>query len=163
MNKRIFWQDHVTEFDDRFKEITNDDGTITHQPVEGEVIQQGTPQNAANFNDLEERAWAAGQLAAEAARAIVLHQRELNKLSSVSGVVELSNSQQYPFNNSVKTVALIQQMETTDYTVDVDVVFASGDVGKITVTDKQMNGFKLAYTGSAVSAKLNYAVKGGRF
>ena len=40
--KRTFWQDHVTEFEDRYTERENEDGTITHIPVEGEVIQQGT-------------------------------------------------------------------------------------------------------------------------
>ncbi len=34
------WQDHVTEFEDRYTESRNDDGTITHTPVEGEIIQQ---------------------------------------------------------------------------------------------------------------------------
>lgn len=48
------WQDHVTEFEDRYTESRNDDGTITHTPVEGEIIQQGTPQNATNFNHMEE-------------------------------------------------------------------------------------------------------------
>ena len=42
------WQDHVTEFEDRYTESKNDDGTITHKPVEGEVLQEGTPENAQN-------------------------------------------------------------------------------------------------------------------
>ena len=54
MYKRTQWQDHVTEYEDRYRESRNDDGTITHTPVDGEVLQQGTPQNAANFNHLEE-------------------------------------------------------------------------------------------------------------
>lgn len=48
------WQDHVTELQHTYKETTNADGTITHEPVEGEVIQQGTPMNAANFNNIEQ-------------------------------------------------------------------------------------------------------------
>ena len=27
------WQDHVTEFEDRYTESKNDDGTITHKPA----------------------------------------------------------------------------------------------------------------------------------
>ena len=46
MYEQKLWQDHVTEFEDRYTESRNDDGTITHTPVEGEIIQQGTPQNA---------------------------------------------------------------------------------------------------------------------
>ena len=43
MYEQKLWQDHVTEFEDRYTESRNDDGTITHTPVEGEIIQQGTP------------------------------------------------------------------------------------------------------------------------
>lgn len=53
MYEQTLWQDHVTEFEDRYTESGNDDGTITHTPVEGEIIQQGTPQNATNFNHME--------------------------------------------------------------------------------------------------------------
>ena len=48
------WKDHVTQYSNRYREVQNADGTITHEAVEGEVVQEGTPQNAQNFNDLEE-------------------------------------------------------------------------------------------------------------
>ncbi len=72
MYNRTFWKDHVTEFDNRFREQNNADGTISHIPVEGEVIQQGTPQNAVNFNRIETGIFAAIEIAAELAR-ITLH------------------------------------------------------------------------------------------
>ena len=84
-HKRTFWQDHVTEFSDRYTETNNDDGTISHVPVEGEVIQQGTPQNARNFNTLEEGAFSAEVLGVEAMRVLLLHQRALNGLASGAG------------------------------------------------------------------------------
>ena len=56
------WKDHVTQFSNRYKEVNNADGTITHEAVEGEVIQEGTPQNAENFNDLEQGYLQAGKL-----------------------------------------------------------------------------------------------------
>lgn len=162
-HKRTFWQDHVTEFSDRYTETNNDDGTISHIPVEGEVIQQGTPQNARNFNALEEGAFSAEVLGMEAMRVLLLHQRALNGLASETGEVTLTNSQKYPFNNSTKTVALKQKMDTTTYTVEADVLSSAGEVGRIVVSDKQLNGFKVSYTGSATSAKIKFFVKGGRF
>lgn len=162
-HKRTFWQDHVTEFSDRYTETNNDDGTISHVPVEGEVIQQGTPQNARNFNALEEGAFSAEVLGMEAARVLLLHQRALNSLASESGEITLTNSQKYPFNDSVATVALKQHMDTTAYTVEADVLTATGEVGRIVISDKQLNGFKISYTGSAKSAKIKFFVKGGRF
>ena len=162
-HKRTFWQDHVTEFSDRYTETNNDDGTISHVPVEGEVIQQGTPQNARNFNALEEGVFSAEVLGMEAMRVLLLHQRALNGLASETGEITLTNSQKYPFNNSTKTVALKQRMDTTAYTVEADVLSSTGEVGRIVVSDKQLNGFKVSYTGSATSAKIKFFVKGGRF
>ena len=57
------WKDHVTQYSNRYREVQNADGTITHEAVEGEVVQEGTPQNAQNFNDLEERVLSAGLIA----------------------------------------------------------------------------------------------------
>lgn len=162
-HKRTFWQDHVTEFSDRYTETNNDDGTISHVPVEGEVIQQGTPQNARNFNTLEEGAFSAEVLGVEAMRVLLLHQRALNGLASETGEITLTNSQKYPFNNSVASVALKQRMETTAYTVETDVLSATGEVGRIVISDKQLNGFKISYTGSAKTAKIKFFVKGGLF
>ena len=71
------WQDHVTEFEDRYTESRNDDGTITHTPVEGEIIQQGTPQNATNFNHMEEGRGTAAQR--EAAEVIAARSNEVVK------------------------------------------------------------------------------------
>ncbi len=70
MYSRTFWQDHVTEYDNRYREQNNPDGTVSHIPVEGEIIQQGTPQNAANFNNLEEGIVAACEISAEICRIV---------------------------------------------------------------------------------------------
>ena len=162
-HNRTIWQDHVTEFSDRFNEIDNDDGTISHVPVEGEVIQQGTPQNAQNFNAMEEGIFSAETLGMEAVRIITLNKSVLNGLASEYGEITLTNSQKYPFNSSVASVALKQLMETTAYTVETDVLSATGEVGRIVISDKQLNGFKISYTGSAKTAKIKFFVKGGLF
>lgn len=160
---RTFWKDHVTQFENRFKEVTNADGTVTHEPVEGEVIQQGTPQNEPNFNNIEEGVFAANELGNEAAR-ILVHQGQLiKKLVGEAGTAVLANTLDYPFNNSIKTIALNTKRDTVDYTVDVDASTTIGDVGKIVITDKQLNGFKIAFTGSAPSVSIKYIVKGGIF
>ena len=160
---RTFWKDHVTEFVNRFRETVNDDGTHTHEPMEGEVLQQGTAQSARNFNTLEEGVFSATIAGAEATRVLLLHQRALNGLSSETGEIVLTNSRKYPFNNSVKTVALKRRMDTTAYTVEVDVLSSVGEVGHIVISGKQMNGFKVSFTGSATSATVKFFVKGGLF
>jgi len=52
--QRIKWKDHVVERPRTFTEVHNEDGSVTHAPAPGEVIQQGTPQSATNFNRHEE-------------------------------------------------------------------------------------------------------------
>ena len=74
----------------------------------------------------------------------------------------LTNSQEYPFNNSVQTVPLSKARNHTDYTVIAEIAeYSGGFVGDIVVTDKLTNGFKVAFDGSASSVKLKIYVKGG--
>ena len=100
------WQDHVTEHENRYIETQNDDGTITHEPVEGEVLQQGTPQSATNFNHMEDGISNAGELAALLATEVIhMNQRTADETGEAI-ILTLANNQEYPFNNSVQTVAL---------------------------------------------------------
>lgn len=48
------WYDHVVERPDTYRGTENEDGSVTFTPDPLEVIQEGTPQSAANFNRLEE-------------------------------------------------------------------------------------------------------------
>jgi len=160
--KRTYWQDHVTEYSDRYNETQNPDGTITHTPVEGTVIQQGTPQNAQNFNNLEEGVFAADQLATEAARMAKVNARELDAEKGEKVSVNLTNSANYPFNNSVQNISIAQKKTKTDYYVDVEVVSVTGGgVGDFRISDKLLNGFKLAFTGAATAVSVICRVRGG--
>jgi len=160
--KRTYWQDHVTEYSDRYNETQNPDGTITHTPVEGTVIQQGTPQNAQNFNNLEEGVFAADQLATEAARIAKVNARELDAEKGEKVTVNLTNSANYPFNNSVQNISIAQKKTKTDYYVDVEVVSVTGGgVGDFRISDKLLNGFKLAFTGAATAVSVICRVRGG--
>jgi len=160
--KRTYWQDHVTEYSDRYNETQNPDGTITHTPVEGTIIQQGTPQNAQNFNNLEEGVFAADQLATEAARMAKVNARELDAEKGEKVTVNLTNSANYPFNNSVQNISIAQKKTKTDYYVDVEVVSVTGGgVGDFRISDKLLNGFKLAFTGAATAVSVICRVRGG--
>ncbi len=75
---------------------------------------------------------------------------------------QLTNSQQYPFNNSIKTISLPYAKNNLNYTVQMEVVsYSGGFVGDISITEKMLNGFKIATTGSATSVNLKLYVKGG--
>ena len=78
------WKDHVTQFSNRYREVNNADGTITHEAVEGEVIQEGTPQNAQNFNDLEQRVFASGEVAGLALLKVKMAESRIKEIGRAS-------------------------------------------------------------------------------
>ena len=157
---RTYWQNHVTQYENRYTRTQNEDGTENLLPVDGEILQQGTPQNKTNFNNLEEGILAAHELAAENARVILFHERDLKNLNGEQGETTLTNSLEYPFNNSEKTIALAIRRDKADYTVEID-IGNTANVGQVRVFDKQLNGFKIAHTGSAASVPVKYVVRGG--
>jgi len=79
----------------------------------------------------------------------------------LSGTVTLTNTKEYPFNNSVQTVALEKPLKNREYTVLTEVFGTDGDAGDIIVSDKAVNGFKIAFTGAARQAVVRYCVIGG--
>ena len=73
----------------------------------------------------------------------------------------MTNTMKYTFNNSAQTVSLSNTRSNANYQVDTYVTAANGDVGDVIVYDKLTNGFKIRYDGSASSATVRVAVRGG--
>lgn len=123
-----------------------------------EVIQEGTPQSAGNFNNMEH-----GISDAHLAAALLIIQSGLtaNQVATEEKAVTLSNSQSYPFNNSTQTIALSRVRNFTDYTVEAEITDHDGNVGDVRIFDRMLNGFKVAYDGSAKSATIKLRIKGG--
>lgn len=168
------WLDRATQYVNRYKKTDNADGTVTLDKVPGEVLQEGTPQNAAHFNALEMGVLENSLLLAEALRITHEQQRQTAALEGETGEVVLTNSGKYPYNNSLQTVALAQKRTTTGYTVEARVKSVvmpgsgvttqndpAGVAGHLIVTDKLLNGFKIQYTGSAASVTVEWIVRGG--
>lgn len=169
MFDRKIWQDNVRDPARTYKATQNADGTTTLTPA-GKLVQQGTNQSAENFNRMED----AIQDAQIATQIIFQHQLQFERdhedrvggleseTTVESGTVTLTNSLKYPFNNSAKTIDLAKVRKTTNYLVEARVIeFSGGLPGDISVSDKALNGFKLAYDGSAKSVTIKYIVKGG--
>lgn len=123
-----------------------------------EVIQEGTPQSAGNFNNMEH-----GISDAHLAAALLIIQSGLtaDHVATEEKAVTLSNSQSYPFNNSTQTIALSRVRNFTDYTVEAEITDHDGNVGDVRIFDRMLNGFKVAYDGSAKSATIKLRIKGG--
>ena len=101
-------------------------------------------------------------LGAENWRQLRMHQNILDNVEETVIDVALTNSQTYPHNNSQKTVAFETYRNKTDYYVYLEVIASSGgSVGDVVISDKLVNGFKVAYTGSATSATVRCHVFGG--
>lgn len=172
MYNPTIWQDEVVQYPYRYKETANPDGTVEHTPSPGTVLKEGTPQSATNFNKIEN-----GLHDAHIAEAIFL-QYQMHKedvvdqhladhdaeFSAETGTVTLTNTNKlfFAFNNSGATVALSKVRKTLNYDLDVEVTECSGgQLGEVVIYDKQLNGFKLRFTGSAKTVKVKYKVRGG--
>ena len=77
------------------------------------------------------------------------------------GSVTITNNQAYPFNAGNATGALGTPRENLDYIITTEVSAAAGNVQAVEVYDKQLNGFKIRYDGSATLATIKYYVTGG--
>lgn len=87
---------------------------------------------------------------------------QMQKLRVVeTGTVTLTNGQEYPFNDSKRTVALEVAQANAYYLVDTEIVSATGNPGEIIVSDRMTNGFAMGFTGSASSVTVKYIVIGG--
>ena len=142
---RTIWKDHVVD------------------PGSGQVIQEGTPQSATNFNNMEEGIFAGDAGISVLAQQVLQNKRILADLEGEIGQTTLTNSQEYPFNNSGTTVNLLKARDTLNYRVEVEVVSSVGIVGDVIVYDKQLNGFKIRHTGSATSVVVKYYFQGGMY
>lgn len=198
MYQKTDWKDHVVQRPKTYTETVNADGSKTFTDAPGEIIQQGTPMSATNFNVMEVgigdahtakqiflqfwlnfRRWVEGKIAeftasiASNASAISALQTgattsatNIGKLEAddtpESKTVTLTNSQKWPFNNSLQTVALTTNRPTTNYTVDAEIkAVAGGTIQGVKISDRLANGFKVAYEGDATSATLKLIIKGG--
>ena len=140
MYRRTFWLDKVVDTDT------------------GEEIQEGTDQSAGHFNNAEH-----GISDVNLAAALILISSSLTaeQVATEERTITLTNSQSYPFNDSTKTIALATARNFTDYTVEAEVLEHSGNVGDVRIFDRMLNGFKIAYDGSAKSATIKLRIKGG--
>ena len=67
----------------------------------------------------------------------------------------------YPFNGSSKSVSLKANRKTKNYTVEYEVSSSDGNVGEIVVGSKALNGFSMAFTGSAKTVTVKLKIRGG--
>ena len=171
MYSRTYWVDHALSETNKFK-ITQVSGDIHTIVPYGTVMQQGVPQDATHFNNIEEAISAHELSLGLHSNALMQHMDEIKKNAALAevvdklhtvetGTVTLTNSAKYPFNNSQKTVALAAQRNTPAYVVITEVKSFVGNVGEIVVSDILANGFKIAFTGSATSVTVEYKILGG--
>lgn len=155
---KIAWVDESDEYEGRYTESMNPDGTITHTLVRGEVYVEGTPMDAQNFNHMEQGIYDAHEeLVANDERTTDLENQTLPEVHTVTR----TNTLEFPFNDSMVSVALDVERDNLNYVVEIVKVEADGCYGEIEVTDRQVNGFKIGYTGSTAQAKITFAVIGG--
>lgn len=162
MRELVSWQDHVVEHPNRYKKVDNGDGTLDLVKAPGEILVQGTPMSAGNFNTMDLAALEAMLMASENNRSLRIVKSLVDGLVGDKIQVTLTNTQPYPHNNSKKSVQLPVTRNSKNYTITCEVEsVAGGAVGEFVISDKLLNGFKVEYTGSASKVIVNCYVKGG--
>ena len=167
----VGWKDRRVQRPRTFTEVMNSDGSRTDTPAPGEVQEPGTQQSATNFNHMDE-----GIQDGSIAEALLMNfvrqsEWRIQGLEKATvqevGSVTLNNTisttalQKFLFNNSKASVALVNRRDNLNYTVVIVGVTGGGNIGEVEVSERLVNGFKLAYTGSAASVTVTYAVIGG--
>jgi hypothetical protein len=170
MYDREYWHDLVMSPPGRFHITKQSDGTYTITRA-GTTMQDGTSQDQNHWNSMEERITDDEISTAMLINAFRLREQDIENVDKKDiaglmlmekGTVSLTNALDFPFNNSLKSVPLKANRKSTDYIVTIlSVDTPTGNVGDIEVTDRLVNGFKLAYTGSAKSVTITYMVTGG--
>ena len=135
---------------------TNATGSYTPTMWRDDVpgIQDGTPIDETNLNNLE-------LLAEYLAEVLLKTNAKVNNLDGEVVTVTLTNTGDFYTNNSVKTIPLGTRRDTLDYIVSAEIQGDTTNVGDVVIYDKQTNGFKVKYTGSAASATIKLYVHGG--
>lgn len=161
----INWKDRQVQYPRRYTEAYDADGKRTDTPSPGEVQEPGTQISATNLNQMD-----FGIQDAKIAHSLLMNRLRQNEWRTDAleeatvqevGTVTLTNTLKFPFNNSKKSVALTNVRDNLNYMVVIVSVTGSGNVGDVEVTDRLVNGFKIAHTGSAGSVTVQYAVIGG--
>ena len=161
----VNWVDRQVERPRTYTEVMNQDGTRTDTPAPGEVSEPGTQISATNLNKMDygiQDAKVSAEMILNALRQIGWRVEDLEKATvQETGTKTLTNTKNFPFNDSKASVALTNTRENKNYVVVIVEATGSGNIGEIEVSDRLTNGFKLAFTGSANSVTVKYAVIGG--
>lgn len=172
MYDRVNWQDYEVQYPNRRKVTDRGDGTVDIVSSPGTVFNLGTAQCADTFGAMDD-----GIMDIHASAQLMLwyfkhrddevHDRldgHDAEFTPEAGTVTLTNTLAYPFNSSGATVAMTQVRKTMNYDLTFEVTaYSGGEVEDVVVYDKQLNGFKLRFTGSAKSVTLKYKIRGGMF
>ena len=133
----------VGELDEAVKNLGED-----VEGVEGDILivdQDGDLASKLIINALRQHMW----------------KNEDDALVCEEGTKKLTNTKRFPFNDSKASVSLAKTQKNTKYVIIAEPSTVAGNIGDINVSDRLVNGFKLAYTGSAKTVTVKYYVIGG--
>lgn len=133
----------IGELDEAVKNLGED-----VEGVEGDILivdQDGDLASKLIINVLRQHMW----------------KNEDDALVCEEGTKTLTNTKRFPFNDSKSSVSLAKTQKNTKYVIIAEPTTVAGNIGDINVSDRLVNGFKLAFTGSAKSVTVKYYVIGG--
>ena len=135
--------EEVGELDEAVQGLGND-----VEGIEGDILivnEDGDVASKLILNRLRQHIW----------------QNEDDALICEVGTKTLTNTKKFPLNDSKTTIALTKTQKNLQYVIIAEVSTVAGNIGEIVVSDKKVNGFKMAFTGGAKTVTVKYYVIGG--
>jgi len=156
---RTYWLDQVSDHPTHYEIFLIGIDEYEVNPKYGTITIPGTPMDASHFNLLE-----AGVF--EAQEMILLLSDALSKLERDSQeeifTVSLTNTKEYPFNDSTANVLLDIARSNLNYHIWWEVsTITGGFLGDVNITSKALTGFTIAFDGDATAVTLSVHVEGG--
>lgn len=159
----VEFKDRRTSKSNTYKVTNNSDGTITLTPTPGDIIEAGTPLNAAHLSIAEHGVNEAIIMADNMVIQMLQAQRDLANTYLEVDTASIVATEDYPFNTTVKTVAMKTARNTLDYVV---MPFCDNVTQgrQIRIKDKQLNGFKIEVEDCPKTpVTINYFIFGGMY
>lgn len=139
-------------------------GLVYLTPSPGEIEQQGTPQSATNFGNMDYGILENALMNDFNNLEINHNEQAIKDLQGQTILVNMTNTLPFPASNSEQTVVFDYYPNNTNYKLSYEVVSKTGGyVDSVEFYDKAYNGFKVKYYGSATAVTLKIYAVGGLY
>lgn len=113
MYEKQLWQDHIVERPGTFREVQNTDGTVTHIPEEGDILEEGSPFSANRMNHMESGIY-------NASRQAKTNKDDITSLAVEVAILKNASLNNFTHNIFMVNFATLDSVELTNGVYDLE-------------------------------------------